>query len=422
MSKRLLLADDSITIQKVVQITFAHEDYELTVTDNGDAALAKAREIVPQLILADVYMPGRNGYELCAAIKQDPALREVPVLLLAGSFEPFDEAKARAAGADAWIEKPFESQALIDKVAALLSAVPAPAPAPAPAAATVAPMPVVAPEPPPQPLDPFADISFEEPAAPAAPSAAFTPAVDDWSDLNLAAEPVAPAAPADFAAAQPAPAPPTFEFDTLAFDAPAAAPAPAVEPPPIDFGAFGEPEDVMALGDDDILGAEDLEPADEMSTLTPWSRADFSVEDTFGEFSAEDFAPPVIAQAAPEVVAPAEPPVAIPTPPAPPAQPVTAPPVEPAPVMVAAVATPPVTPPPAAAPAAVAPAVAVAAVEQRVATLSEAEIEQIVERAVGKVIEKLAGTLIEKVAWEVVPDLAEVLIKEEIRKIKDAAA
>src|SRR5512137_835488 len=110
MSKRLLLADDSITIQKVIQITFAHEDYELTITDNGDSAFARARELVPDLVLADVYMPGRNGYDLCAAIKQEPALQHIPVLLLAGSFEPFDEVKARAAGADDWIEKPFESQ------------------------------------------------------------------------------------------------------------------------------------------------------------------------------------------------------------------------------------------------------------------------------------------------------------------------
>src|SRR5210317_1699377 len=124
MSKKLLLADDSITIQKVIQITFAHEDYELTITDNGDAAFAKAQEIKPDLVMADVYMPGKNGYELATAIKQDPALQSVPVLLLAGSFEPFDEDKARSCQADAWIEKPFESQSLIDKVAELLTAAP----------------------------------------------------------------------------------------------------------------------------------------------------------------------------------------------------------------------------------------------------------------------------------------------------------
>ena len=91
MSKKLLLADDSITIQKVIQITFAHEDYELTITDNGDAALAKAQEIKPDLVMADVYMPGKNGYELTMAIRQDPALQNIPVLLLAGSFEPFGQ-------------------------------------------------------------------------------------------------------------------------------------------------------------------------------------------------------------------------------------------------------------------------------------------------------------------------------------------
>src|SRR5210317_281174 len=133
MSKKLLLADDSITIQKVIQITFAHEDYDLTITDNGDAALAKAQELKPDLIMSDVYMPGKNGYELTSAIKQDPDLQHIPVLLLAGSFEPFDEDKARSCKADAWIEKPFESQNLIDKVAELLSAAPQADEAPAPA-------------------------------------------------------------------------------------------------------------------------------------------------------------------------------------------------------------------------------------------------------------------------------------------------
>jgi CheY-like chemotaxis protein len=121
MSRKLLLADDSITIQKVIGITFAHEDYELTVVDNGDAALQKALANCPDLVLADVFMPGKNGYELCAAIKGNPALAQVPVLLLSGTFEPFDEQKARDAGADSWISKPFESQALIARVEELLS-------------------------------------------------------------------------------------------------------------------------------------------------------------------------------------------------------------------------------------------------------------------------------------------------------------
>lgn len=134
MSKKLLLADDSITIQKVIGITFANEDYSLSVVDNGDAALEKARAQQPDLVLADVFMPGKNGYELCAAIKADPALQQIPVLLLAGTFEPFDEAKARKAGADGWIAKPFESQALIDRVEELLARPRPAAAAPAPAA------------------------------------------------------------------------------------------------------------------------------------------------------------------------------------------------------------------------------------------------------------------------------------------------
>ncbi len=138
MSKKLLLADDSITIQKVIGITFANEDYELCVVDNGDAALEKARSFAPDLILADVFMPGKNGYELCTAVKTESALKHIPFLLLTGTFEPFDEGKAKVAGADSWIAKPFESQALIDRVEELLArgvTTAAPAAAQAPAAA-----------------------------------------------------------------------------------------------------------------------------------------------------------------------------------------------------------------------------------------------------------------------------------------------
>jgi len=126
MSKKLLLADDSVTIQKVIEITFANEDYDLTIVGNGDAALEKARLNPPDLVLADIIMPGINGYELCSEIKKIPELAQTPVLLLAGSFEPFDEDKARSVGADSWIAKPFESQALIEKVKGLLESPPQP--------------------------------------------------------------------------------------------------------------------------------------------------------------------------------------------------------------------------------------------------------------------------------------------------------
>lgn len=116
MPKKLLLADDSITIQKAVAITFAAEDYAVTAVDNGEDAVAKVRELRPDVVLADVVMPKRNGYEVCHALKSDPALKHIPVLLLAGTFEAFDEERARGASADGHIQKPFESQALIDRV------------------------------------------------------------------------------------------------------------------------------------------------------------------------------------------------------------------------------------------------------------------------------------------------------------------
>jgi CheY-like chemotaxis protein len=121
MSNKLLLADDSITIRKVVGIIFANEDYILSVVDNGIAALEKAREIMPDIILADVQMPGKTGYEVCAEVRSEPALKHIPLLLLTGAFEPFDEEKARQSGADDFISKPFESQQLIEKVKGLIA-------------------------------------------------------------------------------------------------------------------------------------------------------------------------------------------------------------------------------------------------------------------------------------------------------------
>ena len=120
MSNNLLLADDSITIRKVVGIIFANEDYELFVVDNGGEALAKARELSPDIILADVMMPDKTGYEVCTEIRNDPDLSNTPLLLLAGAFEPFDEEKARQCGADDFITKPFESHQLLEKVKQLI--------------------------------------------------------------------------------------------------------------------------------------------------------------------------------------------------------------------------------------------------------------------------------------------------------------
>lgn len=121
MAKKILLADDSITIQKVISITFASEDYELIVVGDGDSAAKKIKEIKPDLVMADVAMPGKTGYEVCEVVKKDPSLRKIPVMLLAGTFEPLNRDEATRVSADDSIVKPFESQELLDKVRGLLA-------------------------------------------------------------------------------------------------------------------------------------------------------------------------------------------------------------------------------------------------------------------------------------------------------------
>ncbi len=120
--RKLLLADDSPTIQKVVELTFADEGVEVISFGSGAEALEKLGEIKPDVVLADAYMPLPSGYEICEYIKQNAELKHIPVMLLVGSFEPFDEAEARRVGADDILTKPFQSiRRLIDRVGGLVS-------------------------------------------------------------------------------------------------------------------------------------------------------------------------------------------------------------------------------------------------------------------------------------------------------------
>ncbi|MGI8837424.1 MAG: response regulator [Pyrinomonadaceae bacterium] len=119
--KKLLLADDSITIQKVVDLTFADEGVTVLTVNNGREAIEKLSEFAPDIVLADVFMPQMGGYEVCEHIKQNAQLKHIPVMLLVGSFEPFDEAEARRVGANDTLTKPFQSiRNLIDKVGILV--------------------------------------------------------------------------------------------------------------------------------------------------------------------------------------------------------------------------------------------------------------------------------------------------------------
>ena len=184
MAKKILLADDSITIQKVVELTFSDGDYEVTAVNNGARAIQKLGEMRPDIILSDIIMPEKNGYEVCEFVKSHPEYRNIPVVLLTGTFEPFDPDRADKAGCDAVVTKPFESQSLIHKVEELieLAQKSAPAPAAAPAPPAPAPQPVAAAAPPPPPPPP--------------PAPAPAPEASPWVDDVPASSPFASSSPA----------------------------------------------------------------------------------------------------------------------------------------------------------------------------------------------------------------------------------
>jgi len=118
---KLLLADDSVTIQKVIELTFADEDIEVLAVGDGRQAIDLIPTERPDIVLADVGMPERDGYEVAAFVKGRPDLAHIPVLLLTGAFEPIDEGRASAAGCDGVLVKPFEPQMVITRVKDLIA-------------------------------------------------------------------------------------------------------------------------------------------------------------------------------------------------------------------------------------------------------------------------------------------------------------
>jgi len=118
----LLLADDSVTIQRVIELTFADQDIDVVAVSDGDQAIARLDALPPDIVLVDVGMPGKSGYEVAAYVKQSPRLSHIPVVLLTGAFEPVDEALAAGAGCAGVLAKPFEPQLVIGRVRELLDA------------------------------------------------------------------------------------------------------------------------------------------------------------------------------------------------------------------------------------------------------------------------------------------------------------
>jgi CheY-like chemotaxis protein len=346
MTKIILCADDSATMQKVCEITFRASDFTFVGARSADEALEKARAQKPALVLADAVMPGKTGYDLCEAIKGDPALAGVPVMLLCGKSQAFDSARGAQVGADGHFTKPWDTQMMLDKVAEVLGkAVSEPVARPAAVAASPAPSPVPAAVTPP----PAAPV---RPAVPSVPSVPSVPAAPP-----LAAKPSIPSPP-----------PNTARSATI----------------------MGMPTIKMPGKGADQLMAE-------MKSQTPMAAAAFSTE----------LGPPGAVRGA----TPAAPPPAAP----PPAAPVAAPPaVQPA--APAGSRAPLVKAAPSRAPSTAAAAALAARLPLTAAQVArEAGLDPTAPEVIALV--KLSADIVERVVWEVVPEIAESIIRENLDKL-----
>jgi CheY-like chemotaxis protein len=156
---RILIVEDSVTMRKVMEMTFAGEDAELLAVESGELALQQGRDFGPDVAFVDASLPGIDGYEVTRAIKSDPQLAGTSVILMASQHRPLDEARASEVGADDHILKPFDTQEAIDKAMelarqaeALTEAPSIPVARPATASPTPISQPSYRPTPPPLPL------------------------------------------------------------------------------------------------------------------------------------------------------------------------------------------------------------------------------------------------------------------------------
>ncbi|HVE65470.1 MAG TPA: response regulator [Thermoanaerobaculia bacterium] len=384
MPRKILVADDSLTIQKVVELTFSAADYQLTCVANGRIALERVRDDPPDLILADVVMPEKNGYEVCEAIKRDPATAGIPVVLLAGTFEPFDRERADRLGCDAIVSKPFESHQLFRKVEELLGgrapvAAAPPPDRPEPARET----PVFTRVPPSPFAGGFADEDFtgsirnlRGSASADALEGLYGP--EDVETALAAFRAVEPAAA--FAAQERATpvvdAPPaaaddgrTQRIDVSAYRAPRATDpiAPSAEAPTA--SDFGDDTAPMGQVSERIVSLSTPHP-DPLPAGGERELADRS--DRLPEHEREMYAEPL---AAAEVREDARPEI-----------------VPPAPLLPAR-----------------------GGLDRE---LTDSEVERLAERIADKVIERLSDRVVREIAWEVVPETAELVVRERIRELE----
>jgi len=441
MPVKILLADKSITIQKVVEMLFSGKDYEVLCVSDGETALAEAERAVPDVVLADIDLPRVDGYTFSARLKQTAALAQTPVILMMSRDDVFDANKARQGTIVDHIAKPFESQDLIGKVKKAVSAAPPRLSEPTPAA----PRPAVKPAAP-SPAPAAARPAQAAPVTPPAPPATAAPA-------KPAAKPKSAPAPSDiFDIIQEAPS---------QADLKRSAPAPAeeegiyeVEPEieveeqlvkeveralPVGEKAVEEMRAGLGLGEKkaapkapaaappsepDIVSFESLDMATQESREYAPPEEQITEEELFAPArEAREYVPPPVEREAREYVPPPEPEVPAGVPEAR-LRAIAEEAVAQATEKILSRVQPPAVPekelrrlaeevfarkakeylgaqPPAKAP-----------------EVSEEAIKLAIEENVTRVVRQVAREVIEKVAWEVVPDLAEMLIKAEIERMK----
>ncbi len=222
MSKIVLCVDDSATMQMVADITFRGTEYQYLGARNFDEGLDKAKSQKPVIVLADAQMPGKSGYDLCLALKNDPKTADIPVVILVGNSAPYDTAKGTQSGVDANLPKPWDTQTMLEKVGEVVAKGVVAKPGQAPAAAAAPPATPVA--------TPIAT-PVKLPASAAAAAAAATAANMPPRSATIMGMPTikVPAGVAPpVSVTTPSPPPPT---KTVAMAVPPIAPSPATTTP-----------------------------------------------------------------------------------------------------------------------------------------------------------------------------------------------
>jgi len=413
MPKKLLLAEDSLTIRKVFELALSRSDIAITVVDNGEDAVRLAGEISPDLVVADLTLPGKNGFAVAAELRAMEKTEKIPVLILSGTLVPLDEARFKASGARGVLFKPFEARELLENIERLLREGTAPQefrkPQEAPA------------------VDERWDFSDVLDEVEAGKSAAPSPAAREgllpgailpggaglppvFNEFDVSIDEIEGDA-RDFSAVSPPPAP-APKVEHIESDLPVDSPPPVTDLSP----ALDEVEEI-----EEIEHLEDVEvpmpPPDAVSTETP---ASLRILPTATE-------KPVAEEPVPTIEEPLPSPLPV-------AEPVA---VEPAAAEPAAAEHPveeshPAPPTPMIAPPDAGSRPGDAELREffagRAAEIFRTVATEAVEKVMWEMTDRLAAEFsaklresVEAVAWEVIPSTAEALIREEIARIRGKA-